>query len=89
MANDLHDKIFSKVAQVISNITGTGLSELYGVTALQTDLGMDSLALFEVVVDLEEAFGMQITDEDVDRIKTIDDIVRFIEKTKYSMDSHE
>jgi acyl carrier protein len=89
MANDLHDKIFSKVAQVISNITGTGLSELTGVTALQTDLGMDSLALFEVVVDLEDAFGMQITDEDVDRIKTIDDIVRFIEKSEYTIETQD
>lgn len=39
---------------------------------------MDSLALYELVIELEEHYHLQITDEDIDRIKTMGDIISFI-----------
>lgn len=43
------------------------------------DLGADSLDLVELVMALEESFGVSIPDEDVESIKSVGDAVRYIE----------
>lgn len=51
------------------------------VTAEKTftdDLGADSLGIVELVLALEEAFGIKIPDDKVDEIKTVGDAVRYI-----------
>jgi acyl carrier protein len=42
------------------------------------ELGLDSLDVVELVMDLEEEFGVPIPDEEVGRIKTVEDLIRFI-----------
>lgn len=73
------DDVLGKVSQTVAAIAGVDVSRVNGGTELIMDLNLDSLALFEIVIDLEEHFGLQISDEDVDRIKTLDDIVLFIQ----------
>ncbi len=75
-----HDWIYDQVVKTITDISGHSPSEINGQTELILDLGLDSLALFEVVIELEEIFKLQISDEDIDKIKTIDDAVRYIMK---------
>jgi len=72
------DDVQGKVNQTVAAIAGVDASRINGQMELIMDLNLDSLALFEIVIDLEEYFGLRISDEDVDRIKTLDDIVRFI-----------
>jgi acyl carrier protein len=48
-------------------------------TAL-ADLGLDSLDLVELVMDLEEEFGVPISDDEAGRIKTVEDLIRLIER---------
>lgn len=72
------DDVLGRVSQTVAAIAGVDVSRVNGGTELIMDLNLDSLALFEIVIDLEEYFGLQISDEDVDRIKTLDDIVFFI-----------
>ncbi|MCA9719194.1 MAG: acyl carrier protein [Myxococcales bacterium] len=43
------------------------------------DLGADSLAIVELVLALEEKFGVKIPDEEVDRIRTVGDAIKYIE----------
>jgi acyl carrier protein len=74
------EQIRSRVIQTLSDVSGVEPSELLGHTALVADLSLDSLAFYEVVIDLEEAFQTQISDEEIDRIKTLDDIVAFIKR---------
>jgi acyl carrier protein len=44
------------------------------------DLGADSLATIELVMALEEEFGIEIPDEDADKIKTVKDAVEYLDK---------
>lgn len=46
------------------------------------DLGADSLDTVELVMAIEEAFGIDIPDEDAEKIATLDQAVKFIEKAK-------
>ncbi len=45
------------------------------------DLGADSLAIVELVLALEEKFDVKIPDDDVDKIKTVGDAVKYIENS--------
>ena len=78
MSDIRKDRIYDKVIKTITEISGHSPTDLSGGTELIMDLGLDSLAMFEIVIELEETFDMRISDEDVDRVKTIDDIVEFI-----------
>jgi len=78
MLDSLRDRIYDKVLKTITDISGHSPTELNGRTELILDLGLDSLAIFEIVIELEETFDLRITDEDVERIKTIDDVVDYI-----------
>ncbi len=46
------------------------------------DLGADSLDLVELIMELEENFGIKITDEELEKIRTIQDITDFIKRKK-------
>ena len=48
------------------------------------DLGADSLDTVELVMDLEEHFGVEIPDEDAEKLKTVKDAVDYITKKKAS-----
>lgn len=80
MPEDQRDLIYDKVVRTISDISGQSALDINGQTELFVDLSLDSLSLFEIVIELEESFDIRISDEDVDKIKTIDDIVNFIER---------
>jgi acyl carrier protein len=80
MPANQHEHVLDQVIQTISSVSGVEPSELNGQTSLLSDLNLDSLAMFEIVIDLEEIFQLQISDDDIDKIKTIDDIVRYVER---------
>ncbi len=42
------------------------------------DLGADSLDLVELIMEMEEVFGMEIADEELEKIKTIQDVINFL-----------
>jgi len=42
------------------------------------DLNLDSLAMYELVIELEETYNLQISDEEIERIRTIGDMVDYI-----------
>jgi acyl carrier protein len=52
---------------------------LYAPTRFVDDLGVDSLAVAELTVVLEEAFGVEFSDEDAARIRTVRDAVSAVE----------
>ncbi len=80
MAENKRDWIYDKVIHTIAGISGSSLMDLSGESELIMDLNLDSLAIFEIVIELEETFDLRIPDEDIDRIKSIDDIVNYIER---------
>ncbi|MDD2533950.1 MAG: acyl carrier protein [Eubacteriales bacterium] len=82
MNQDPREAIFDKVISTIADIAGVNISELQGSTELIADLALDSLAMYEIVIELEDVFDLQISDSDIDRIHTVDDAVAYI------LDSH-
>ena len=44
------------------------------------DLGADSLDLVELIMEMEEAFGVEIADEELEKIRTVQDVVDFLRK---------
>lgn len=77
MKND-RNSIAEGVMTAVATVTGMTAAELRPDTELIIDLCMDSLGMFELVIDLEEVYDLKISDEDIDRIHTIDDIINYI-----------
>ena len=44
------------------------------------DLGADSLDLVELIMEMEEAFGVEIADEELEKIRTIKDVIDFLQR---------
>lgn len=76
---DRHNQIYAKVIQTIEDVTGVEQARLNDETELLMDLNLESLGMFEIVIELEETYDLQISDAEIDRIHTIGDIVDFIE----------
>lgn len=70
-----------KVAEVIDNLVAMNPLELpHDKRNLIEDIGFDSLDSVEMVMDLEEEFGIDIPDEDADAFKTFGDVVDCVEQ---------
>jgi acyl carrier protein len=72
----------SKVKEVVAEQLGTEVSELKAETSLKDDLNADSLDLFQIIMSLEEEFGIEIPTEDTESINTIGDIEAYLENKK-------
>lgn len=58
-----------------------GISEdgICATSSFKEDLGVDSLDLFELVMELEEEFGVEIPSEDLEQMATVEDVAKYIE----------
>lgn len=68
--------VFEKIREVIVDQLGVEEDEVTIETSFD-DLGVDSLDLFQIIIELEEAFNVRI--EDAETIKTVEDAVTYIE----------
>ena len=69
-----------KVKQIIVEQLGVDEGEVTSSASFVDDLGADSLDTVELVMAFEEAFGLEIPDEQAETIKTVQDAVSYIEK---------
>jgi len=67
-----------QVINLISEQLNVKLDEIKDSSELVGDLGADSLDAVEIVMEVEEAFEIEISDEDADKFKTVGDIVNYI-----------
>lgn len=73
-----NQEVFDKVAQLIANRFSVDVAKVTEGMTFQQDLGADSLDVVELVMELEDEFGVQISDEDAETITTIGDAVNYI-----------
>jgi len=71
--------VFEKVKAVIVEQLGLDEAEVTMEANFADDLGVDSLEIFEIVMSLEEAFEIEIPNEDIENIKDVKGIVKYIE----------
>lgn len=74
--------MLEKVIDVVAESLGMEESEIKAESSFKDDLNADSLDLFEMVMALEEEFGVEIPNEDLEGITTVDDVVKYIEAHK-------
>ena len=71
--------VAQKVKQIIVEQLGVDEDEVTPDASFVDDLGADSLDTVELVMALEEGFGMEIPDEDAEKITTVKDAINYIE----------
>ncbi len=69
-----------KVKEIIVEQLGVDEGEVTPTASFVDDLGADSLDTVELVMGFEEAFNLQIPDEDAEKIRTVRDAVDYIKK---------
>jgi acyl carrier protein len=74
--------VAEKVKQIIVEQLGVDENQVEPSASFVDDLGADSLDIVELVMAFEEAFGLDIPDEDAEKIKTVKDAIDYIESKK-------
>jgi len=69
-----------RVKQIVVNQLGVEESAVVGKAKFIEDLGADSLDIVELVMAMEEAFGVDIPDEEAENIRTVDDAVNYVKR---------
>ena len=72
--------IEARVKKIIAEQLGVEESQVTSEKSFVADLGADSLDTVELVMALEEEFGIDIPDEDADKIKTVGDVLAYLQK---------
>jgi len=71
---------YERLKKIIVEQLGVDEEEVTPTAAFVEDLNADSLDLVELIMSLEEEFGMEISDEDAERIQKVSDAVEYIEE---------
>jgi acyl carrier protein len=79
-AGEKMPSIEERVKQIIVEQLGVDEGEVTPTASFVDDLGADSLDVVELVMAFEEAFGLEIPDEDAEKIATVKDAIAYIEK---------
>lgn len=74
-----------KVKQIIVDQLGVDAADVTPASSFVDDLGADSLDRVELIMALEETFGMEIPDEDAEKIVTVQNAVDYIQKNAKSV----
>ncbi|MDR1821608.1 MAG: acyl carrier protein [Oscillospiraceae bacterium] len=69
---------FDQIREIIVNTLGCAESAVNEDTNIKEDLGADSLAVVELVMAIEDAFGISINEEKMAEIQTVGDIVTLV-----------
>lgn len=67
-----------KVIDIIAERLDVPREECVPAASFQNDLGADSLDLVELIMEMEEKFGMQIADDELEKISTVRDVIDFL-----------
>ena len=70
---------FERVTKLVVEQLGVGEANVVPEASLIEDLNADSLDLVELVMSIEQEFGIEISDEGAEKIRTVEDAVEYVE----------
>ena len=76
------DKTFEKVRDIVVEQLGVEADEVSIDSTFIDDLGADSLDIVELIMAFEEEFNIEIPDEAAEKIKSVQDVVSYIDQNK-------
>ena len=74
----MSDSLEQQVRNIVAEQLGVDPSEVRPDASILDDLGADSLDVVEMVISLEEAFDIEVPDSDVEEMRTVSDIERYV-----------
>ena len=72
------DEILAKIQEITADRLGVEETEVTAEASFREDLEADSLDLVELIMELEEQFGMEIPDEEAEKITTVEQAVDYV-----------
>lgn len=75
-----NEEIFGKVKDLVAKHLNIDDKEITREASFIEDLGADSLDTVELIMSFEEEFNIEIPDEDAESIKTVENVVKYIEQ---------
>lgn len=76
------EEIFEKLKEMIAEQFGIDANTIRKDSTFTDDLAADSLDIVEFVMNIEEEFNIEIADEDAEKLITVENVVKYIEKNK-------
>lgn len=67
-----------KIVDIIAEKLNLSKDQIKPEASFIDDLGADSLDLVELVMTMEETFGMEVPDEDAEKLKTVKDVIEYV-----------
>ena len=72
-------EIYERIVEIIQESRGEGF-QVSQTLSLKDDLQADSVDLMEFILTVEDEFGIEISDEDIDKLKNVSDVVACVQK---------
>ena len=70
--------MLERIKEIVADALGTEVSTLTAETSFKEDLGADSLDLFELVMALEEEYGVEIPSADLENLTTVGAVMEYL-----------
>jgi acyl carrier protein len=76
----MSDKVIERLRVLVADQLGVDPAEMKSDSNILEDLGADSLDVVELVMAIEEAFDIEISDEDAEAMRTVGDVEQYVAK---------
>jgi acyl carrier protein len=76
----MNQEVYEKVQEIVADLLDIDPETITPESKFQADLGADSLDLVELIMEFEERFGSEISDEDAQKITTVGEAVKYVDE---------
>ena len=74
--------MFERLVEILNRYTDVNPADITGDSLILRDLGLNSYAMAEVAGDVEDEFGIEFSDSALMQVRTVGDVMRYIEENR-------